>query len=97
MEFLDNFDIGDGFGVAEGLIPGFEGLEGEEPPKDVPSTHDVTLEPLDVTLTAKDDGKPIENERIDYDDDDDTEIDIDMDVPTPAPAPVVPCKFHIYV
>ena len=47
-------DFFDGFGAGEGIVPGFEELGGEALPVEEPLAHDVTLEPLDITLTKED-------------------------------------------
>ena len=54
-------DFFDGFGAGEGIVPGFEDLGAEAAPvNEEPLAHDVTLEPLDITLTKKDDEEKAE-------------------------------------
>ena len=57
-------DFFDGFGAGEGIVPGFEDLGGEPVNEnEQPLAHDVTLEPLDITLTKEDEAeKPKEDE-----------------------------------
>ena len=56
----EGMDFFDGFGAGEGIVPGFEDLGAEPAPiNEEPLAHDVTLEPLDITLTKEDgDEKP---------------------------------------
>ena len=50
----EGMDFFDGFGAGEGIVPGFEDLGAEPgPANEEPLAHDVTLEPLDITLTKE--------------------------------------------
>ena len=61
-------DFFDGFGAGEGIVPGFEELGGEAPPVEEPLAHDVTLEPLDITLTKEDEPEKPKETTTDEDD-----------------------------
>lgn len=60
----EGMDFFEGFGAGEGIVPGFEDLGAEPgPTNEEPLAHDVTLEPLDITLTKEDEKeKPKEPE-----------------------------------
>ena len=54
----EGMDFFDGFGAGEGIVPGFEDLGAEPAPvNEEPLAHDVTLEPLDITLTKEDENE----------------------------------------
>lgn len=57
--FGDGMDFFDGFGAGQGIVPGFEDLGAESAPVNgEPLAHDVTLEPLDITLKEDEQEKP---------------------------------------